>query len=188
MKLEKYFEAYDNSHALAGKSPDWTTTRHRIHKSLARPYLELAGRIILLLACIALGWWGHPIGYLLALGNLCFIPQYIGNLRQQIANIRALEHEDELQKLLTKEAQKRMAGAVLGLAYYSALAFVFLGTSAVMALLGKPYFPALVTGLIIAALAAHALIFRLPRASREMVMLERHAGKSNDRKENRRGN
>jgi hypothetical protein len=188
MKLEQYFEAYDNSHALAGKSPDWNTTRRKVQWSLARPFLELAGRILFLLACVALGLWGHPIGYLLAIATLCFIPQYIGNLRAQINSVRNLADEEELQQLLYKESQKRMADAVLGVFCHTALALLFLGTSAVAALQGKDFIPGLVAGLMIAALGAHALIFRLPRAGREMTMLDRSAENPNGRKENRRGN
>jgi hypothetical protein len=188
MKLEQYFEAYDNTHALAGKSPDWSATRRRIQWNLARPVIELGARIVFLLACVALGWWGHPIGYLPALATLCFIPQYLGNLREQIASIRSLSDEGELQQLLFKEAQKRMAGAVLGLVYYTGLAVLFLGTSAVMAWLGKDFLPGLFAGLIIALLGTHALFFRLPRASREMAMLAPTATGANHRKETRDGN
>ena len=76
MKLEQYFEAYDNTHTLAGKSPEWSVMRRRIRWSLARPALELAGQVAFVLGCLALGWWGSPIGYLLALGVLCFMPQH----------------------------------------------------------------------------------------------------------------
>jgi hypothetical protein len=188
MKLEQYFDAYDNTHALAGTSPDWEATRRKVRWCLARPYLELTGRIIFLLGCLALGWSGHPIGFLLALGTLCFIPRYISDLREQTNSVRNLMDEEELQQLLHKEALKRMAGAVLGMFYYTAVALVFLATAAVNAWLGRDFVPGLVVGLMIAALGAYALLFRLPRAGRELTMLERSAEKSNRREESRDGN
>jgi len=127
MKLEQYFEAYDNTHTLAGRSPDWGTMRRKVQWTIARPILELTGQVVFLLACVALGLWGSPIGYLLAISALCFIPQYVGNLRAQIAGIRGLTDEGELQQLLVKEAQRRMAGAVLATVWYGMIALLFLG-------------------------------------------------------------
>jgi hypothetical protein len=188
MKLEQYFEAYDNTHTLAGKSPDWGHMRRKIQWTIARPILELTGQVVFLLACVALGFWGHPIGYLLAISALCFIPQYVGNLRAQVAGIRGLADEEGLEQLLVKEAQRRMAGAVLATGWYGVVTLLFLGTSAVAAWQGKDLRPGLFAGLIVGAFAAHALFIRLPGAGREMAMLDRRTKKSNGRKERRDGN
>jgi len=90
MKLEDYFDAYDRTHTLVGGSPEWGAMRKKIRWALARPILELTGQVAFLLGCLALGIWGSPIGYLLALGTLWFIPQYVGNLRAQIASVSDL--------------------------------------------------------------------------------------------------
>jgi len=63
--------------------------------------------IAFLFACLALGIWGHWIGYLLALGALGFIPQHVGSLRAQIASIKEMSSEVELQRHLDKETQRR---------------------------------------------------------------------------------
>jgi len=188
MKLEQYFEAYDNTHTLAGKSPDWGTMRRKVRWTIARPILELTGQVVFLLACVALGLWGSPIGYLLAISALCFIPQHVGSLRAQIAGIRNLRDEEELQQLLFKEAQRRMAGVVLAMVWFGLIGLSFLGTGAVAAWQGKDFRPGFFAGLIVSAFAAHALLFRLPSASREMAMLDRRAKTSNRRKESHDGN
>ena len=187
MKLEDYFDAYDKTHDLAGGAPDWGTLRKKVRRSLARPALELTGQVVFLLACLALGIWGHRIGYLLALGALCFIPQYVGSLRAQIASIKDLSSEVELQQHLDKEAQRRMAGAVLGLVYYAGLALLFLGTAAVAAWMGKDFRPGLGAGLVLGALSAYAWFVRLPRASREIASLGGRVKKSEGREEDRHG-
>jgi hypothetical protein len=187
MKLEDYFDAYDKTHDLAGGTPDWGTLRKKVRRSLARPVLELTGQVVFLLACLALGIWGHRIGYLLALGALCFIPQYVESLRSQIASIRELSSEVELQRHLGKEAQRQMAGAVIGLCYYAGLAVLFLGTAAVAAWMGKDFRPGLGAGLVLGALSAYAWFVRLPRASRGIAMLGGRARKSEGREEDRRG-
>lgn len=188
MKLEDYFEAYDRAHTLAGDSPEWGAMRKKIRWALARPILELTGQFAFLLGCLALGIWGNPIGYLLALGTLCFIPQYVGNLRAQIASVRVLSGTEELQRYLGEEAQRRMAGAVVGTIYYAALALLFLGAGAVAAWRGKDFSPGLIAGLLVGALCVHALFFRLPRASREIAILEREKLESEAREEDLRGN
>lgn len=188
MKLEQYFEAYDSIHTISGKSPDWNTTRRKVQWTLARPILELTGQVAYLLACLALGLWGSPIGYLLAISALCFIPQYIGNLREQIAGVKGLADEEELQELLAKEAKRRMAGAVLATFWYTLISLLFLGICAIAAWQEKDFRPGLFAGLIVGAFAAYALFSRLPHASREMAMLDRRANTSTGRKENRDGN
>ena len=151
------------------------------------PALELAGQVVFLLACLALGIWGHWIGYLLALGALCFIPQYVGSLRAQLASIRDLSSEVELQQHLDKEAQRRMAGAVLGLVYYAGLALLFLGLGAIAAWMGKDFRSSLAVGLVFGVLSANALLVRLPRASREIASLGGSVRKSKGREEDRHG-
>lgn len=187
MKLEDYFDAYDQTHDLAGGAPDWGTLRKKVRRSLARPVLELTGQVVFLFACLALGIWGHRIGYLLALGALCFIPQYVGSLRAQIASIRDLSSEVELQQHLDKEAQRQMAGAVIGLVYYAGLALLFLGTAAVAAWMGKDFRPGVSAGLVLVVLSAYALLVRLPRASREIAVLSDGVEKSEGREEDRHG-
>jgi fatty acid desaturase len=188
MKLDDYLAAYDRTHNLAGGAPDWGTLRKKVRRSLARPALELTGQVIFLFACLALGIWGHWIGYLLALGALCFIPQYVGSLRAQIASIKDLSSEVELQQHLDKEARRRMAGAVLGLVFYAGLALLFLGTAAVAAWMGKDFRPGLGAGLVLVALSAYAGFVRLPRASREIATLGSGNKNPQGREEDYRGN
>jgi hypothetical protein len=162
--------------------------RKKVRRSLARPTLELIGQILFLLACLALGIRGHWIGYPLALGALCFVPQYVANLRAQVASIRGLSSEVELQRHLANEAQRQMAGAVTGLLYYAGLALLFLGTAAVAAWTGKDFRPGLGAGLVLAALSAFSAFVRLPRASREIATLDGGVGKSEGREEGSHGN
>lgn len=188
MKLNDYFDAYDNTHALAGAETDWKALRKKVRRSLARPALELTGQIVFLLACLALGIRGHWIGYPLALGALCFVPQYVGNLRAQVAGIRGLSSKVDLQHHLDKEAQRQMAGAVVGLLCHGGLALLFLGTAAVAAWTGKDFRPGLGAGLVLGALSAYSAFVRLPRASREIAALDGGVGKSEGREEGPRGN
>jgi hypothetical protein len=188
MKLEDYFDAYDKTHDLAGGAPHWEVLRKKVRRSLARPALELTWQVIFLVACLALGMWGHPIGYMLALGALCFIPQYVGSLRTQIASIKELSSEVELQRHLDKEAQRQMAGAVFGFLYYAGLALLFFGTAAIAAWMGKDFRPGVGAGLALGALSAYAWFVRLPRASREIAVLGGGAENSGGREEGRHGN
>lgn len=187
MKLDDYFDAYDRAHELSAGAADWVTLRKKVRRSLARPAFELAGKMVYLVACLAFGIWGHRIGYLLALGALCFIPQYVGRLRAQIASVRELSSEGDLQQHLEKEAQRGMAGAVIALLFYTGFTVLFLGVAALAAWMDKDFRSSLAVSLVFALLATYALLFRLPRASREIASLGKKSGNSKDGKEDSHG-
>ncbi len=172
MKLEEYFEAYDQTHHLAGGSPEWKTLRKQVRRAMARPVLESAGRILFILACVALGIWGHGIGYLLALGTLCFLPQRLRDLRDRLAAIRGLSSEGELHEHLVREARRQQAGVIFDALYQAAMALLFLGTGALAAWLGKDFRPGVGAGLVLGVLSVCSILIRYPRASREVAALE----------------
>lgn len=160
MKLEEYFEAYDQTHHLAGGSPDWKTFRKQVRRAMARPVLGSAGQLLFMLACLALGIWGHGIGYLLALGTLCFLPQRIRALRDRLAAIRGLSSEGELHEHLVREARRQRAGVVFDALYLAAMALLLLGTGALLAWLGKDFRPGIGAGLVLGTLAVGSFMFR----------------------------
>jgi hypothetical protein len=175
-RLEDFFDAYDKTHNLSGGSPEWKHVRRRVRRALARPVLELAGRVAFLIACVLLGILAHPIGYFLAIGTLCFIPQHIQRIRKEITSIAELSSSAELQQHLQKEARVRMAGAFSSAVFWAGFAVLFVLTGAIAALLGKDFRPGLGAGLIAGALSAANFFYRFLRASRECRALEDEEG------------
>jgi hypothetical protein len=171
-RLEDFFDAYDKTHDLSGGAPEWKHLRRRVRRALARPVLELAGQVAFLIACLIFGIMADPIGYVLAVGTLCHIPQYVRRVRKEITGIAELSSNEELRKHLQEEAQVRMAGAFTSALFWAGFALLFVLTGGIAALLGKDFRPGLGAGLIAGALSAYSFLFCFLRASRECRALD----------------
>ena len=174
--LDDYFDAYDQTCALTTGAPGGKHLRKRIRRAHARPMLDLAWRIFLLAAFVTFGIYGHNIGYMLAAGSLCFIPQHIQKFRREMEAITQLSDDGELRQHLLKEANRRVANALVSAIFYAGIALLFLVTGAVAAALGKDFRPGVISGLIVAAFSTYHLLVSLPRASREGNALEKDLG------------
>lgn len=168
-QLDDFFDAYDQTHELAGEEPDWQDLRKRVRKALARPVWELAGQIIFVLAALIWGIFGHPIGYFLAIGELCFLPGYVQRVRMQSEGIASLSDDGELRHLLKRESTRQIATAIVGALYWAAIALLLFFLAGLLAWMEKDFRPSLIVGGIAVGLCAFEVFFRLPRYGRGMA-------------------
>lgn len=162
-KLDDYFDAYDKTYNLSGFTADWKDVRRRVRRTIARPIFELTGQVVFLIACLTWGIIAHPIGYILAFGALCFIPQYIGRVRKEIKRISELASDDELFQHLKKEGEYRMARAFTLSLYWAFLTIIFSITGAASAIMGKDWrsgVAAAIVAAIISGFSFRSFLFR----------------------------
>ena len=172
-KLDDYFDAYDQVHALAGHTPDWGVFRKNVRWSLARPILKLVWAIAFFVGTLLWGIFGHPSGYMLAVGTLlAIIPREVQRLKDRVDAVAKLSGAEELRSFLIKEAERRLSGAVASSLFYIFMAVVFSITGAIAGLRGKAWQPGVLAALALVAFAYFSFKFRWPRVSREIEALK----------------